>query len=234
MELKSVNLSAWKKCNPTISYNNAEPGCIEVFWNQMPEQCLALISHFQLYLNNVSYRSYIGPHINKVLVKGLAACRNYHAVLVVHPNYSSLEPVTSNPVTIKSGRSNGSTGGPLISLKANPKHDQITLSWKSIDSEDLKIEFYELMVNGEKRDVLRAQAGRHRLTVEGCRPGVRYYIAVVALPCGGAGAWPLQSNQLDVCLPLDVDDIHRPAIRRLCDDFYDEYIEILDGVSRNI
>jgi hypothetical protein len=45
-------------------------------------------------------------------------------------------------------------GGPVISLKANPNKDQITVYWASIDSPKTPIECYELLINGEKKEIV--------------------------------------------------------------------------------
>ena len=46
------------------------------------------------------------------------------------------------------------------------------------------------------------------------------------------GSIPLISNELQVMLPLDLSEIQRPDLassRKLDEDFYDEYIEIVDA-----
>ena len=42
----------------------------------------------------------------------------------------------------------------MISLKANPNKDQITVYWASIDSPKMPIECYELVINGEKKEIV--------------------------------------------------------------------------------
>ena len=88
-----------------------------------------------------------------MLVKGLAVDRNYDTVLMVYPRDAALLPQQSNIVTVKSGRTTN-LGGPIISLKENPRSDQITVCWQSIDTPKCPISVYELLINEEKRDVV--------------------------------------------------------------------------------
>ena len=46
-------------------------------------------------------------------------------------------------------------GGPIISIKANPKDNQVTLVWQSIDSQSCPIDYYQLIINDEKKQIVR-------------------------------------------------------------------------------
>jgi hypothetical protein len=71
--------------------------------------------------------------------------------------------------------------------------------------------------------------GRHMITIENCKPGQKYSLLLVAIPKDGN--IPLISNELQVMLPLDLSEIERPDLRarKFEEDFYDEYIEIIDA-----
>jgi hypothetical protein len=153
VEKSSASNEQWWNCIPKIVCNAFGVGCIEVTWARIPEQYRHLVSHFQLFLNDVSYRAYIAPNTNRVIVKGLAGGRNYDTVLMVYPNDPTLLPQQSNIVTVKAGRTTN-LGGPIISLKENCQPDQITVSWQSIDTPKCPISCYELLINEEKRDVV--------------------------------------------------------------------------------
>ena len=45
-------------------------------------------------------------------------------------------------------------GGPIISIKANPKNNQVTLVWESIDTQRSSIDFYQLIINDEKKQIV--------------------------------------------------------------------------------
>jgi hypothetical protein len=143
----------WLNCIPKIVCNAHGVGCIEVTWSRLSAQNAHLISHFQLFLNDVSYRKKIPSNVTKVIVKGLAGGRNYDTILMVYPKDKTFLPQQSNLVTVKSGRTTN-LGGPIISLKENARPDQITVTWQSIDSSKCPIECYELLINEEKRDVV--------------------------------------------------------------------------------
>ena len=119
-------------------------------------------------------------------------------------------------------------GGPIISAKANRKPGQITVCWLSIDRKGDLIDKYELLINGEKKDEIKSTPGRHKITIDGCKSEVKYSIIVLAVPIDGS--LPLISNELEIVLPLDFDEITLPdaSMRNLDKDFYDEYIEITD------
>ncbi len=73
-------------------------------------------------------------------------------------------------------------GGPIISLKANPNKNQLTVCWLSIDSSKLPIEHYEIVVNGEKKEKVKPLNGKHKVTLDGCVENVKYSILLVAIP----------------------------------------------------
>lgn len=157
-------------------FNSLGVGCIEILWERPTRKSLEMISHYQIYLNKVSYRQGIIPEANRVLIKGLAGSRSYEATVMVYPKSSTLLPQQSNVVvrkiisrvnlvehlsnydsfskTIKCNKTTN-LGGPIISLKANPKKDQITVCWHSIDTAMKPVvDHYEMLINGEKRETV--------------------------------------------------------------------------------
>lgn len=143
----------WWQCIPKIQCDPYGVGCIEISWTKASKEALSLISHYQIFLNEVSYRNRISPTTNRVLVKGLAGGRKYDIVLMVYPKNKAFLPQQSNMVTVKS-HATTNLGGPVISLKENARSDQITVTWQSIDSPKCPISFYELIINDEKRDTV--------------------------------------------------------------------------------
>ncbi|CAF0781764.1 unnamed protein product [Brachionus calyciflorus] len=225
---QSSNLNLeWWKCIPKITINSLGVGLLEIFWDRILEHLIPYISHYQIFLNKVSYRKYIPANVNKVLIKGLTGGRNYDIIVMIYPKDRSLLPQQSNIVAYNSPKTT-SLGGPIISLKANRQKDQITICWLSIDPEETFIKSYELLINGKKHDEVRSSPGRHKITIEGCKPDTKYSIILVAVPKDGS--LPLISNELEVILPLNLNEISLPDsnLRNLEKDFYDEYIEITD------
>ena len=72
------------------------------------------------------------------------------------------------------------------------------------------------------------------MTIEGFLPDTKYSLILTAVPKDGS--LPLVSNELEIMLPLNVNEIKLPdpSQRYLEDDFYDEYIEIVDLQSKSI
>ena len=75
---------------------------------------------------------------------------------------------------------------------------------------------------------IKPGVGTHKVTIEGCREGLNYSIILVAESRDGSS--PLISNELEVMLPVDLDEITLPdpSLRKLENDYYDEYIEIVE------
>ena len=113
----------------------------------------SLISHYQLYLNGISYKTKISPHTNSLIVRGLTANRQYETTLMVFPKSKALLPQQSNKLIVKS-LDKTEEGGPIISMRATRKQDQITIVWQSIDTPKKQIDFYQLMLNNEKYEIV--------------------------------------------------------------------------------
>lgn len=71
------------------------------------------------------------------------------------------------------------------------------------------------------------------MSIEGFSPKLKYSILLTAVPKDDS--LPLVSNQLEVTLPLNINQITLPdpSLRDLENDFYDEYIEIIDLDSKS-
>jgi hypothetical protein len=92
----AITNKEWWLCIPKISFASRGTGCIELCWDQPDSSSLELISHYQIFLNKVSYKNYISKHTNRVLIKGLAGGRNYDVNVMVFPNTQTLLPQQSN------------------------------------------------------------------------------------------------------------------------------------------
>ena len=46
-------------------------------------------------------------------------------------------------------------GGPVISLKSDSRKNQMCIVWLSIDSPEQPIDYYQLLINGEKKQLVR-------------------------------------------------------------------------------
>ncbi len=147
----------WWRCIPKIAYNSLGVGVIEVIWEIPPVKSYELISHYQIFLNKVSYRNYISPNSNRVIIKGLAGGKSYDITVMVFPVTQTLLPQQSNVITIKTSKTTN-LKGPVISLKANYRKNQITVTWQSIDSTELPIERYELLINGTKKEEVKIKS----------------------------------------------------------------------------
>ena len=104
-------------------------------------------------MNKISYKKIISANTNRIIVKGLAGGRSYDTILMVYPKSPTLMPQQSNVLNLKCARTTP-LGGPIISLKAIPKNNQVTLCWQSIDSRKMQIEAYQLLINGESRETV--------------------------------------------------------------------------------
>ncbi len=127
--------------------------CIEITWEVPPENSLELISHYQLFLNKVSYKKQIIANTNRVVVKGLAGGKSYDTVLMVYPKSPALMPLQSNVLQIKCPIVTP-LGGPIISLKSTLKDNQVIICWQSIDTRQSPIEQYQLLINGERKEIV--------------------------------------------------------------------------------
>ena len=65
-------------------------------WERPSEASSELISHYQLFLNRVSYKHRIRPDATNILVKGLCGGRSYEISLMVFPKSQSHIPQQSN------------------------------------------------------------------------------------------------------------------------------------------
>jgi len=128
--------------------------CIEITWDILPENSLDLISHYQLFLNKVSYKKKLIANTNRIVVKGLAGGKNYDTVLMVYPKSSTLMSQQSNTLQIKCPILTP-LGGPVISLKSTSKENQVIICWQSIDTRQAPIEQYQLVVNGERKEIVK-------------------------------------------------------------------------------
>lgn len=142
---------------------------------------MELISHYQLFLNKVSYKKVIVANTNRIVVKGLAGGKSYDTVLMVYPKSPALMPQQSNILMIKCPMTTP-LGGPIISLKATSKKNQVLLCWQSIDSKKMPIDQYQLMINGEKREIIKPKPGQHKVTIENVKDNIDYSIILVAIP----------------------------------------------------
>jgi hypothetical protein len=60
----------------------------------------------------------------------------------------------------------------------------MTICWPSIDSKKTPIDYYRLLINGEKRETIKPNVGIHRVTIENCKENFNYSIILVAIPKG--------------------------------------------------
>jgi hypothetical protein len=86
----------WYESIPTIELTNLGNGCLEVSWKGPLESSLGLISHYQLFLNGVSYKKKIRSDATSVKIKGLCGGRSYSVVLMVIPKSQSYVAQQSN------------------------------------------------------------------------------------------------------------------------------------------
>ena len=73
---------------------------VEISWETPATKSLELISHYQLFLNKVTYKRMISPYTTRLLVKDLAGAKNYEAILMVFPKGEHLVPQQSNILVI--------------------------------------------------------------------------------------------------------------------------------------
>jgi hypothetical protein len=86
----------WWRCIPKIVNNSDSVGCVEITWDKPDKDLMNLISHYRIYLNNVSYKKSIKPDQNKIVIKGLAGGRSYEATIMIFPKDPRLLPQQSN------------------------------------------------------------------------------------------------------------------------------------------
>ena len=86
----------WWRSIPKIILNYLGNGCLEVLWERPTEASVELISHYQLFLNRVSYKNKIRADASSVQIKGLCGGRSYDISLMVFPKSHSYIPQQSN------------------------------------------------------------------------------------------------------------------------------------------
>lgn len=69
---------------------------MELSWETPSARALELISHYQLFLNKVTYRRSISPYAGRLLIKDLAGGKYYETILMVYPKGQHLVPQQSN------------------------------------------------------------------------------------------------------------------------------------------
>ena len=90
----------WMRCMPIINYIHTEAGCMEVFWEKPPQKSIDLISHYQLFMNKVSYKNVIPAHLDRVYVRGMAGGKTYDTYLKVFAKKKEVLPHESNTLVI--------------------------------------------------------------------------------------------------------------------------------------
>ncbi|RNA39091.1 leucine-rich repeat-containing protein [Brachionus plicatilis] len=186
--------SQWWKCIPKISFQHAGVGSLEIYWDRVLDVMLPFISHYQIYINQVSYRKYIPASVNKVLIKGLAGSRNYDIMVMIYPKDKSLLPQQSNKVAYTTDKVTN-LGGPILSLKANRNKDELTVTWLSIDSYENVIDYYEILIDAEVKEKIKYSPGRQKLTIKGFLPEKKYSLILTAVLKDKS--LPLVSNELE-------------------------------------
>jgi hypothetical protein len=86
----------WWLSIPKLNSNSLGIGCAEAYWDRPPAGSYDLISHYQIFLNKVSYKNYISVDATRVIIKGLAGGRNYDLNLMVYPKSQKFLPQQSN------------------------------------------------------------------------------------------------------------------------------------------
>ncbi|CAD5112727.1 DgyrCDS1945 [Dimorphilus gyrociliatus] len=230
MDALQKNTENWKNCVPNIKSHFVGPGVIEIFWENPPLEALAELKGYKVLLNDISYGKEIAPNCCSAVAADLAADRSYEVVLEAIPKSRHFLSHKSNKLILKCPKV-VETGGPLISLEVAEKKDSIAVVWKSISTEDSPIEYYSLYLNGQKcGDDIRPgdQMDRCRIVIDGCQENNMYRVILVAV---GKDGRQHHSNELDVTLPLVINDIKLPPhdARNYDDDLYKEYVEVQEG-----
>ncbi len=196
----SSNNVDWWRTIPRISVRNLDVNCAEVLWDKPTDASRVLISHYQVFFNQVSYKPNISPDTNRILARGLCAGRTYEITVMVYPNDNKFLPQQSNIVVslgleqhilqfwinkyffakVFTCSNVASTGGPVISLKSNSKNNEIMLQWLPIDSDLCSIDYYQLILNNERRELVSKREKRKQL----------FFVSVFCVPdlhCGASG-----------------------------------------------
>ena len=92
----SVSNADWWRTIPRITVRSIDVNCAEVFWEKPPPQSHVLISHYQLFLNQVAYTLKISVDSNRILMRDLCAGRTYELSVMVYPIQKTLLPQQSN------------------------------------------------------------------------------------------------------------------------------------------
>ena len=86
----------WWKCIPKLSHSMIGVNCVEISWEPPLYKSFELISHYQIFLNKISYKTLLKPNTNRIVIKGLAGGKDYDVVLMVYPKSQALIPQQSN------------------------------------------------------------------------------------------------------------------------------------------
>lgn len=215
--------SVWWQTIPKIIKIHRGSGIYEIFWERAPQSAFDLISHYQLYLNGVSYRLKIHPTKTRLIIKGLTSGREYEAMIMVFPKSPLLLPQQSNKLHIKAPLVTDD-GAPLLALRPEKKKDRVNFVWKS---DDKSIEYFQLIINEEKQELIKADRETYRITIDNLKSDTHYEAVLVGLPKNGV---PLISNKIEFSVPLNTQEIGLPdpEMRKLDNDYYEEYIGIYE------
>ncbi|XP_064633270.1 uncharacterized protein LOC135491376 [Lineus longissimus] len=222
----------WWGCIPKIKGCFTGPGIIEIFWEPPKEESLPLIRGYQIYLNGISYCELFPPDHNSLNIAGLAGGRTYDVWLEVYPNNDMFLPHKSNHLMMHCDKTI-QAGGPLVSLEVTEDERSMALVWMSISSDDFPVAGYKLFLNGKQCGSMVVpddDSNRCKVVIEECTPDYVYRVAVMAVP-KDENQKPRLSNQLELSLPLETQNIILPPVdlREDDPDMYREYIEVREG-----
>ena len=85
-----------------LTVNELGNGCVIIKWDILPAHHIKKINHYQILLNQVSYKKRIEANVYQVLVKGLCGGRTYDVKFLLFPKktQSSIEMESRSLVNI--------------------------------------------------------------------------------------------------------------------------------------
>ncbi|XP_022109025.1 uncharacterized protein LOC110989168 isoform X4 [Acanthaster planci] len=211
-----TNKWQWWNCVPSISgwLHSGSDNSLEIYWDLPSIPYRGQLKSYQLYVNGICYHNDLPPTCHSITVDGLTGNQTYIISILAQPRDSTLLQQESNRLKVTCP-SIYELGGPILSCEVTDQEDTINLVWTSLDYLYTEPTKYLIYVDG------RETPGEIK-TIGDCKkcqltlPQREVHQApltlfIVTLPGEKQNESDgFLSNELQLPLPLCLDNIHLP------------------------
>ncbi|XP_071807408.1 uncharacterized protein [Asterias amurensis] len=205
----------WWNCVPSISgwLHTASDSSIEIYWDLPSIPYRGQLKSYQLIVNGICYHNDLPPTCNSITVEGLLGNQTYTVSIIVQPKDSSLLPQESNRLKVTCPGMY-ELGGPILSCEITEQEDEINLVWTSMDEVLTDKAQYVVYIDGRENDGQVKTVGQYKK----CRMILPHRevlqapltVFVLALTEGNSKSDGCLSNELQLALPLSLDNMYVP------------------------